>query len=130
MMCSSAATTRRSPGHRALAGEQREDAPMHLEVAAVEAVVVGDHQGGKLDVLVGECLEGAIELVEHDVDPRPSRGARGRAGPHGSGGAGRLGAVSVFIAAPVAIGGSPYDGVVAVGHLVDRRHPSVRHEGS
>jgi len=39
-------------GDRGLAGEQREDALVNLEVAAVHPVVVGDHERGQLDVLV------------------------------------------------------------------------------
>jgi hypothetical protein len=39
-----------------------------LEVAAVDAVVVGDDHLGELDVLVLERLDGAIELLEHEVD--------------------------------------------------------------
>ena len=55
-------------GHRSLAGEQRQQALVDLEVAPVDAVVVGDHDRGQLDVLMGERLERAVELLEHDVD--------------------------------------------------------------
>ena len=55
-------------GDRGLAREQREDPLVGLEIAAVDAVVVGDHDRRELDVLVGERLERAVELVEHDVD--------------------------------------------------------------
>jgi hypothetical protein len=41
-------------GDRRLAGEQRQNLLVHLEVAAVDAVVVGDHHAGELDVLVGQ----------------------------------------------------------------------------
>ena len=43
---------------------------MDLEVAAVEAVVVDDHDRGELDVLVLERLEHAVELLEDHVDAR------------------------------------------------------------
>ncbi len=39
-------------GHRGLKGEQREDALVDLQVAAVDAVVVGDHHARQLYVLV------------------------------------------------------------------------------
>ena len=54
--------------HRRLQREQREDALMDLEVAAVDAVVVGDDERGELDVLVLERLEHAVELLEDHVD--------------------------------------------------------------
>ena len=55
--------------HRRLARQQREDALMDLEIAAVEAVVVHDDHRGELDVLVLERLEHAVELLEDHVDP-------------------------------------------------------------
>ena len=56
-------------GHRRLAGEQRQDALVDLEVAAVDAVVVGDDDRGELDVLVLERLERAVELLDDQVEP-------------------------------------------------------------
>src|SRR6476469_1046475 len=41
---------------------------MHLEVAAVDAVVVTDDHRRKLDVLVLDRLEGPVELIGHDVE--------------------------------------------------------------
>ena len=46
---------------------------MGLQVAAVDAIVVGDHDRGELDVLVGERLERAVDLLEDDVDRRRAR---------------------------------------------------------
>ena len=42
---------------------------MHLEVAAVDAVVVGDDHPGQLDVLVGERLERTVELLGDQIEP-------------------------------------------------------------
>ena len=70
MTCSSAATSRRSVGHRRLEGEQRQDPLVHLEVAAVDAVVVGDDERRELDVLVLERLQRAVELLDDDVERR------------------------------------------------------------
>ena len=50
-----------------LQGEQREDALVDLQVAPVDAVVVGDHHLGELDVLVAERLEHAVELLDDQV---------------------------------------------------------------
>ena len=55
-------------GHRRLEGEQRQDALVHLEVAAVDAVVVGDHHARQLDVLVLDGLERAVERLGHHVE--------------------------------------------------------------
>ena len=41
---------------------------MDLQIAPVDAVVVGDHEGGQLHILVGQRLQCAVELLEHDVD--------------------------------------------------------------
>ena len=68
IMCSRAATSRRSPATGAWQREQREDALVDLEVAAVDAVVVGDHHLGELDVLVLERLEHAVELLDDQVE--------------------------------------------------------------
>ena len=73
IMCSSAATSRRSPATGAWQREQREDALVDLEVAAVDAVVVGDHHRGELDVLVLERLEHAVELLDDHVEPAERR---------------------------------------------------------
>ena len=67
--CSSAATSRRSPATGAWQRQQREDPLVDLEVAAVDAVVVGDHHLGELDVLVLERLERAVELLDDHVEP-------------------------------------------------------------
>ena len=57
------------PGDRRLARQQREDALVDLEVAAVDPVVVGDHHRGQLDVLVADRLESAIQLGDDEVQP-------------------------------------------------------------
>ena len=56
-------------GDGRLQGEQREDRLVDLHVAAVDAVVVGDHHLGELDVLVRERLERAVELLDDEVQP-------------------------------------------------------------
>ena len=48
--------------------EQREDALVDLQVAPVDAVVVGDHHLRELDVLVLERLEHAVELLDDQVE--------------------------------------------------------------
>ena len=55
--------------HRRLAREQRQDPLVDLEVAAVDPVVVGDDHPGELDVLVGDRLERAVELLDDEVEP-------------------------------------------------------------
>ena len=42
---------------------------MHLEVTAVDPVVVGNDHPGELDVLVGDRLERAVELLDNEVEP-------------------------------------------------------------
>ena len=54
-------------GHRCLTCEQREHALVHLEVASVDAVVVGDHHLRQVHVLTHQRLERAVQLLEHDV---------------------------------------------------------------
>ena len=54
---------------RRLEREQRQDPLVDLEVAAVDAVVVGDHERRELDVLVLERLERAVELLDDQVEP-------------------------------------------------------------
>ena len=54
-------------GDRRLQGEQREDPLVDLQVAPVDAVVVGDHHLRELDVLVLERLEHAVELLDDQV---------------------------------------------------------------
>ena len=66
-------------GDRRLQREQRQDALVDLEVAAVEAVVVGDDHRRQLDVLVLERLEHAVELVDDQVERRRAPGPRARA---------------------------------------------------
>ena len=48
-------------GHRRLERQQGQDPLVHLEVAAVDAVVVGDHQARQLHVLVLHGLECPVE---------------------------------------------------------------------
>ena len=68
IMCSRAATQAQISRHRRLQREQREDALVDLEVAPVDAVVVGDHHLGELDVLVVQRLEHAVELLDDQVE--------------------------------------------------------------
>ncbi len=53
---------------RRLQREQREDALVHLQVASVDAVVVGDHHLRELHVLVVQRLEHAVELLDDQVE--------------------------------------------------------------
>ena len=46
---------------------------MDLEVAAVDAVVVGDDQLGKLDVLVLDRLEDPVQRLDHQIEPAERR---------------------------------------------------------
>ena len=55
--------------HRRLARQQRQDALVHLQVAAVDPVIVGDDHPGQLDVLVGDRLERAVQLLDDEVEP-------------------------------------------------------------
>src|SRR5215207_2407949 len=55
-------------GHRRLEREQGENSLVHLEVAAVDAVVVGDDHAGQLDVLVQNGLERPIEGADDHVE--------------------------------------------------------------
>ena len=104
---------RRRPGAWRASSERI--ALMDLEVAPVDAVVVGDHDRRELDVLVGERLERAIELLEDDVDRRRARAPRARAARPGSGCgatcAGAEGAVDMFLAS--AVGRPSWSGVRA-----------------
>jgi hypothetical protein len=54
-------------GYRGLESEQRKDALVDLEEAAVDAIVIGNHHLSKLDILVLECLEHSIELLDDQV---------------------------------------------------------------
>ena len=57
-------------GHRRLEREQRQDALVHLEVAAVDAVVVGDHHAGQLDVAGAATVSSArSERLADQVEP-------------------------------------------------------------
>ena len=87
--CSSAATRRRSLATGAWRREQREDALVDLEVAAVDAVVVGDDHRGELDVLVLERLERAVELLDDEVEPAERLTPRARELLAGSAGVSR-----------------------------------------
>ncbi len=42
---------------------------MDLQIAPVDAVVVGDHHLGELDVLVVEGLQHAVQLLDDQVQP-------------------------------------------------------------
>src|SRR5262249_50258094 len=53
---------------RGLRREQRQDRLMDLEVAAVDAIVVGDHELRELDVLVLDGLARAVERVADEVE--------------------------------------------------------------
>ena len=57
---------------------------MHLEVAAVDPVVVRDDHARQLDVLVADGLERAVERLRHEVEPAERRALESRARP-GSG---------------------------------------------
>ena len=63
MTCSSAEIRRRSVATGRLRREQGEDRLVDLEVAAVDAVVVGDDELRELDVAVLHRLHGAIERL-------------------------------------------------------------------
>ena len=54
-------------GDRSLEGQQREDSLVDLEVAPVDAVVIGDDHLGELDILVVEGLQDAVELLDDQV---------------------------------------------------------------
>ena len=56
-------------GDRRLAGQQRQDPLVDLQIATVDPVVVGDDHPGQLDVLVADRLQRAVELLEHQVHP-------------------------------------------------------------
>ena len=56
-------------GDRRLQREQRQHALMDLEVAAVDAVVVGDDDRRQLGVAVRERLERAVEDPDDHVEP-------------------------------------------------------------
>ena len=58
--------------HRRLQREQREDALVDLQVAAVDPVVVGDHDRRELDVAVVQRLERAVQRRDDEVE-RPER---------------------------------------------------------
>ena len=59
-------------GHRRLQREQGEQPLVDLQVAPVEAVVVGDDDRGELDVLVLERLQRAVQ-GRHDHVQRAQR---------------------------------------------------------
>src|ERR671914_923663 len=54
--------------HRRLQRQQRQHALVHLEVAAVDPVVVGDHHARQLDVLVLDCLQGPVQRGDDHVE--------------------------------------------------------------
>ena len=55
--------------HRRLRGEQRDQALVHLQVAAVDPVVVGDHDLRQLDVLLLDRFQRAPERRRDQVEP-------------------------------------------------------------
>ncbi len=61
-------------GHRRLRRQQGDQRLVYLEVAAVDPVVVGDHQLGELDVLLLDRLEGAAEGGADKVEPAERAG--------------------------------------------------------
>src|SRR5947199_6410280 len=65
--CSSAATMRAGRRPPAPAGPAGTGFLVDLEVAAVDPGVVGHDHGGELDVLVGDRLERAIQLLDDQV---------------------------------------------------------------
>ena len=69
--------------HRRLRREQGEDRLMHLEVAAVDDVVVGDDQLGELDVVVLDRLDRAVELRHDQVEAARARAPRAARAPRG-----------------------------------------------
>ena len=60
-------------GHRRLEREQRQDPLVDLEVAAVDAVVVGDHHRRELGVARLDHLERAVDRLEDEVEPAERR---------------------------------------------------------
>ena len=52
---------------RGLGSQQGEDSLVDLQVAPVDAVVVGNHHLGELHVLVSQRLQGTVELLQHHV---------------------------------------------------------------
>ena len=68
--CSSAATDAQVARDGRLQREQRQDPLVDLEVAAVDAVVVGDDERRQLDVLVLDGLERAVERVDDELERR------------------------------------------------------------
>src|SRR4051794_18537602 len=55
--------------HRRLQRQERQEALVDLQVAAVEPVVVLDHHASELDVLVRDRLQGSFERLDHHVEP-------------------------------------------------------------
>src|SRR5829696_2938243 len=55
-------------GDRRLQRQQRQDPLVHLQVAPVDPVVVGDHDRGELDVAVMERIERAIQRHHDEVE--------------------------------------------------------------
>src|SRR3954447_9119039 len=65
-------------GDGRLRREQRQDGLVDLQVAAVDDVVVGDHELGELDVLMMDRLDRAVQGRDHQIEAleRPSLEAR------------------------------------------------------
>ena len=70
---------------RRLQREQREDPLVDLEVAAVDPVVVGDHDRRELDVAVVERLQRAVERRRRPGRARRAPAPRAARAPPGSG---------------------------------------------
>ncbi len=56
-------------GDRSLPGQQRKHPLMDLQVHAVDPVIVGDHQLGEFEILVGERLQRPVEGADDEFDP-------------------------------------------------------------
>jgi NADH dehydrogenase/NADH:ubiquinone oxidoreductase subunit G len=56
-------------GHWRLERQQRQNALMHLEVAAVDAVVVGDHNPRQLHVVIEHRLKRSVQGGNHEFEP-------------------------------------------------------------
>ena len=54
--------------HRRLKREQRQDPLVHLQVAAVDPVVVGDHDRGELDIAMMQRLQRPVKRGDDEVE--------------------------------------------------------------
>ena len=53
---------------RRLACEQRQDALVHLPIAPVDPLILGDDHLGQLDVVLADRFERAVQLLEHHAE--------------------------------------------------------------